>query len=234
MLIPSCIRQTEVISMSKVNSQRKGCKDVFNAFLVTVATYAGLFEFPVILATHEVPNKLIAFSKALSCKDFNQWVHFYEDDQLFERLWNNPKKYLDILKKYNGVILPDFSLYRDMPLAMQIWNIYRSRAIGHWLQINGVKVIPNIRYGDRRTYKISCDGISKNCIIAVGTHGTLKHVVDREIFVKGLDVVVRRLVPTVIVVYGAAPDYIFKKYEDSGIKIEKFSSEYATSRKEVV
>lgn len=125
-------------------------------------------------------------------------------------------------------------MYRDMPLAMQIWNIYRSRAIGNWLQKNGVKVIPNIRFGDRRTYRICCDGISNNCIIAVGTHGTLKHVVDREIFVRGLDVVIRRLEPTVIVVYGAAPDYIFKKYEDAGIKIVKFSSEYAVSHKEVV
>lgn len=220
--------------MSKINSQRKGCKDVFNAFLVTDATYAGLFEFPVILATNEIPNKLIAFSKAISCKDFNQWVHFYEDDQLFERLWNNPKKYLDILKRYNGVILPDFSLYRDMPFAMQIWNIYRSRAIGHWLQINGVNVIPNIRYGDRRTYRICCDGISKNCIIAVGTHGTLKHVADKAIFSQGLDDVIRRLEPAAIVVYGTAPDYIFKKYEDVGIKIVRFCSEYAASHGEVV
>ncbi|MDO4939250.1 MAG: DUF4417 domain-containing protein [Lachnospiraceae bacterium] len=220
--------------MSKINSQRKGCKDVFNAFLVTVAKYAGLFEFPMILATYKIPNRLIAFSKAISCKDFNQWVHFYEDDQLFERLWNNPKRYLDILKKYNGVILPDFSLYRDMPFAMQIWNIYRSRAIGHWLQINGVNVIPNIRYGDRRTYRICCDGISKNCIIAVGTHGTLKHAADREIFSEGLDIVIRRLEPSAIVVYGTAPDCIFKQYKDAGIKIVKFCSEYATSHREVV
>jgi len=220
--------------MSKINSQRNGCKDVFNAFLVTVATYAGLFEFPVILATFEIPNKLVAFSKSISCKDFNQWVHFYEDDQLFERLWNNPKKYLDILKKYNGVILPDYSLYRDMPFAMQIWNIYRSRAIGHWLQINGVNVIPNIRYGDRRTYRICCDGISKKSIIAVGTHGTLKHVADRETFSQGLDIVIRRLEPSAIVVYGTAPDYIFKKYKDAGIKIVRFCSEYAASHKEVV
>ena len=159
--------------MSRINSQRKSCIDVFNAFLVAFATYAGLFEFPIIKPTYDIPNRLIAFSKAISCKDYDQWVHFYEDDHLFERIWRNPQKYLDILKKYNGVILPDFSLYRDMPFAMQIWNIYRSRAIGHWLQSNGIKVIPNIRYGDRRTYKICCDGISKNCVIAIGSHGTI-------------------------------------------------------------
>lgn len=90
--------------MSLINSKRKGCRDVFNAFLVTLAYYAGIFEFPVIQPTHWIPNRLIAFSKAVSNTDYDQWVHFYEDDYLFERIWRNPKKYLDLLKRYNGVI----------------------------------------------------------------------------------------------------------------------------------
>lgn len=220
--------------MSRINSQRKSCIDVFNAFLVTLATYAGIFEFPCIKATYDIPNKLISFSKCISCKDHNQWVHFYEDDHLFERIWRKPQKYLDILKRYNGVILPDFSLYRDMPLVMQLWNIYRSRAIGFWLQVNGVKVIPNLRFGDRRTYRICCDGIEKHCIIAVGSHGNLKIVQDREIFLNGLDVVVKKLQPVAIVVYGAAPEKYFKKYIDAGIRIVQFDSSYATSHMEVV
>ncbi|MGN0420746.1 MAG: DUF4417 domain-containing protein [Acetatifactor sp.] len=220
--------------MSKINSQRKCCKDVFNAFLVPFATYAGLFEFPEIKPTFFIPNRLIAFSKAISCKDYDQWVHFFEDDYLFERIWRNPSKYIETLKKYNGVILPDFSLYRDMPLAMQIWNIYRSRAIGHWLQVNGIGVIPNIRFGDRRTYRICCDGIQKHCVIAVGSHGNLRIVEDRQTFLKGLDAVARYLEPSVIVVYGAAPEKYFQKYVDSGIRIVQFDSNFATSHKEVV
>lgn len=219
--------------MSKVNSQRKSCKDVFNSFLVVFATYAGIFEFPCIKATYLVPNEIIAFSKAISCKNYNQWVHFYEDDYLFERLWRNPRKYLGLLKKYNGVILPDFSLYRDMPFVMQLWNIYRSRALGHWLQFNGVRVIPNIRFGDRRTYRICCDGIEKHCVIAIGTHGNIRTIKDREIFLKGLDVVVKILEPKVIVIYGSAPEKYFKKYKDFGIEIVQFESNYAISHREV-
>lgn len=220
--------------MSRINSQRKSCKDVFNSFLVSVATYSGIFEFPEINPVFEIPNRLISFSKALSSKDYGQWIHFYEDDYLFERLWRDPQKYLGILKKFRGVILPDFSLYRDMPLAMQIWNIYRSRAIGYWLQVNGVKVIPNIRYGDKRTYSICCDGISRHGIIAVGSHGNMKHMTDRMIFLEGLDVVVRRLEPKVIVIYGAAPDKYFDTYRKAGIKIIQFDSDFAVSHKEAV
>ena len=132
------------------------------------------------------------------------------------------------------MILPDFSLYRDMPLVMQLWNIYRSRAIGHWLQINGIKVIPNIRFGDKRTFSLCCDGIEKHCVIALGTHGNMKHKADRDILLAGLDVVVKYLKPSVIIIYGTAPDRYFQKYIDSGIRIIRFESDYSASRKEVV
>ena len=176
---------------------------------------------------------MIAFSKAVSNTDYDQWVHFYEDDYLFERIWRTPRKYLDLLKRYNGVILPDFSLYRDMPFVMQLWNIYRSRAIGFWLQINGIKVIVNIRYADRRTYRCCCDGISKHCVIAIGTHGTIKNKEDRQYFCEGLAAVVKRLEPTVIIVYGSAPESIFGTYRDKGIKIIRFPSDCSSFHKEV-
>ena len=219
--------------MSRVCLQRKSCKDVFNAFLVRMATYAGIFEFPCIRPTYVVPRRLIPFSKAISSKDYDQWVHFYENDYLFERLWRRPRKYLEILKKYQGVILPDFSLYRDMPFVMQLWNIYRSRAIGHWLQINGINVIPNIRFGDKRTYRICCDGIAKHCVIALGFLGNIKCKADREIFLEGFELVVRLLEPSVVIIYGSAPAKYFQKYQEAGIRIVCFESNCTTSHKGV-
>ena len=120
-----------------------------------------------------------------------------------------------------------------MPYVMQLWNIYRSRAIGFWLQVNGIKVIVNIRYADRRTYHCCCDGISKHCVIAIGTHGTIKNNKDRRLFCEGLDIIVKKLQPSTIIIYGKAPDYIFNKYKQSGIQIIQFDSEFASSRKEV-
>lgn len=139
--------------MGKLKSEKRSGRDVFNAFLVSLATYAGLFEIPVIQPTCWIPSRLISFSKAVGCKDYDQWVHFYQHDYLFERLWRDPRRYLPILTRFNGVILPDFSVYRDMPLVMplvmslvmQLWNIYRSHAIGCWLQQNDVRVIVNVR-----------------------------------------------------------------------------------------
>ena len=217
--------------MSKSNCARSGCKDVFHAFLLKSANYAGELEIPVINPTTAIPNKLIPFSKAMRTDDYNQWVCFYEDDTLFERLWNSPRKYLPKLAKFNGIITPDFSLYRDMPLIMQIWNIFRSRALGHWLQDNGLEVVVNVRWGDRRTHFFTCLGAPKNSIIAIGSVGCIKLLEDRQHFVEGLDYVVKKLKPKTIVVYGAAPDYIFEQYKKQGIKVLQFDSETAKAHK---
>ena len=220
--------------MSQINSTRPGCKDVFHAFMVQNATYEGNIEIPCIKPETKLPEKLIPFSKAVGGTDCDAWVHFYEDDAAFERLWNNPLKYLPILKRYNGVIAPDFSLYRDMPLVMQYWNIYRSHAVAVWLQDNGVPVIANVRWGDERTYNTCCHGVPKGSSISVGSHGCIKLRQERGFFADGLAHIVRVLQPKTIIVYGTAPDTIFGQYKKDGIKILQFDSDYMVAhRKEV-
>lgn len=216
--------------MIKENKKRKGCKDIFKTFLVENASFDGSLEIPIIKKEFSIPNELIPFSKCISSKDHNCWIHFYEDDVMFERIWNNPEKYLNVLKRYNGVISPDFSLYRDFPLVMQQWNTYRNRAIGSWLQQNGIKVIPNLRFGDKRTYSFCCLGIEKGSVIAIGTHGTIKNKEDKAIFVEGLEFAISRIRPSAIIVYGSAPKDVFEKYSND-IKIYQFDSDFFKSRK---
>lgn len=219
--------------MTKVNSTRCGCRDVFHTFLVKNATYDSPLEIPCLQLEMQKPNKLISFTKALHSTDYDAWVHFYEDDASFERLWNRPNIYLPILKRFNGVISPDFSVYRDMPLVMQFWNIYRSRAIAFWLQENGLSVIPNIRFSDDRTYNLSCVGIKKHGVIAVGSHGCMKIFTERAYFQNGLNYVIETLKPTTLVVYGTTPQDVFNPYKEMGIEVLQFDSEFMQSRKVV-
>ena len=207
--------------------------DVFHSFLVENADYEGHIELPVIKTSDKLPKKVVTFSKAMtkSWTDFDCWVVFYEHDKEFERLWNNPKQYLDKLKKFKGVISPDFSLYRNMPLVMQMWNTYRGRAVACWLQNNGVEIIPNVRFGDERTFSFCFDGIEENKTVAVGTHGCIKRKEDKIFFKIGLARMVQRLSPKTIIIYGSAPDSIFKPYKDMGINILAFESEFSKSRK---
>jgi len=215
------------MSTIKLQSNRAGCKDVFKAFLVKNAKYEGELEIPVIKGIKDVPNKLISFIDAMknSTKDYNQWVHFYIDDFHFEKIWYRPKVFIKRLKKFNGVILPDFSIYRDMPLVMQYWNIYRSRAIGNYLQSNGIKAIVNIRYGDERTYECACLGAPHKSIIAIGTNGTTQNKIDRNFLDEGFDYIVKILDPKVIVIYGGITRHIQEVSDDKKIRIVNFRSE---------
>ncbi len=220
--------------MALKNSERSGCVDVFRSYLVTDAIFAGELEIPALQPVNELPASIKPFSQALSSNKADTWVHFYEDDAKFERIWNNPKRYLKALSRFEGVISPDFSLYRDMPLVMQYWNIYRSRAIAHALQSLGMSVIPNMRFGDSRTWDVCCLGIPHDSVISVGSHGNLKCVNDRRCFTQGLDYVVSKVHPRAIVVYGSAPESIFGKHKEDGIEIVAFPSEFARTHEKSI
>ena len=124
---------------------------IHNSFLIKTAQFVGEDEFPIIKREDSIPNRIITFSKILETKDFNQWVCFYENDEKFIRLWNNPKKYIKVLKKFNGIISSDFSLFWDMPLEWQRFYCFMGRCLSYWFIENGIKVIPNIRYGSRKS-----------------------------------------------------------------------------------
>ena len=162
--------------------------DVFHSYLVRTAFYAGEEEFPAIKSCNEIPNKIVPFSEAMKSNynDFDCWVCFYELDYLFLRFWNNPMKYLPKLKKFRGVISCDFSLYANMPLVMQKYHIYMGRALANWLIDNGIKVIPNVRLSDERTYKFGFDGLYKGDIIAIGTIGTTRKKEERDLVVNAI------------------------------------------------
>ena len=121
-----------------------------------------------------------------------------------------------------------------MPLVMQQWNTYRSRAIGHWLQENGIPVIANVRWGDERTYDLCCAGVPRKSTIAVGSHGCIKLVREREFFKQGLAYAVKKLRPQTIIVYGTAPDAVFDEYRKAGIRIIQFDSDYMAAHRKAV
>ena len=85
----------------EVIMKTKNENDVFHAYLVKEAFYDGIYEMPRIKPTNELPKNLISFSRAKGTNDFNRWMHFYEYDYKIEKIWNNSRKYLSMLQKYN-------------------------------------------------------------------------------------------------------------------------------------
>ena len=212
-----------------------GCNPEF----VKGAEFDGVFEMPVIKKPKKIiiPGKLVPFSKMEKGDPKTVAVCEYENDVEFKDLLINPDAYMAAIKKYQGFITPDCSVYRDMPLALQITNIYRSRAIGYYFQKHGVYVIPCVRWGDDRTYttrflpeKVAFLGVEKHSIVSVGSYGQLKDRVNRYYFEAGMEAMMETLEPEVVLVYSQMPDAIEEKYPDT--KFVEYLDWTSTVRKE--
>lgn len=137
----------------------------FRVSLVETAFFDGKFEIPHINAPNEIiiPSGMVPFSIRERSRNKKDFVCFYEHDVNFREILTNTEKYVDELKQYPGIITPDCSLYIDAPLCVQIADIYLNRAVGYYLQKQGIYVIPNIRWGDERTYREDFLG-EKGCV----------------------------------------------------------------------
>jgi hypothetical protein len=102
----------------------------------------------------------------------------------------------------------------DMPRAMKVWNIYRSRLIGHYLQSQGICVIPTVSWAERETYTFCFDGIEPGGVVAISTIGCIKDEYARSIWNDGVDYMIDKLKPTAILIYGQSIEHDFK-----GIKV---------------
>lgn len=99
-------------------------------------------------------------------------VHFYKDDYQFERFWNYPDKYIPILQQFGAVCSPDFSLYSDMPLAVQLFMHYKKHWLAAYWQAHGIRVIPTLCWCGEQSYDWCFDGEPRNAIVSISSHGT--------------------------------------------------------------
>lgn len=172
----------------------------------------GKYEIPVILPEEFDEStvrhtEIIPFNYALTEKrPAGKAVHFYIDDYQFQRVWKDPDRYIPILQKFDFVISPDFSIYSDMPEAMRIYNHYRKHWVAAYWQEHGIKVVPDICWGDERSFEWCFDGEPKNQIVAVSSVGCMKSQEGRELFIRGYEEMIKRLDPTWVIAYGKLPD----------------------------
>lgn len=203
--------------------------DGYSSYLVDGATFAGKYEIPELLRQEiDIPKGMIPFDKRhKENKDFA--VHFYMHDKTFRQVIKHAERYVGELKEFACVISPDCSLYRDMPLCLQITNTYMNHAVGFFFQKQGIKVIPNVRWGDERSYEFCFVGVPKNGMVSISTHGCIHSDENKHYFRIGLERMLLEVRPKIVLVHGPMPDEVFKDmlpkanfvHFDSYIKIKK-------------
>ena len=178
------------------------------------------WQMPVIYNDNFVPERLIGFNYAKTSEDKKTGIHFFIDDYQFERVWNSPEKYTDILAEYDCILSPDFSLYGDMPTPMKIWNIYRSRQIGAYYQSCGLKVIPTISWADESSYQYCFCGIPEGSIVAISTVGINKDTDAAECYRNGVEAMIAAIKPSKIILYGGHVECDYHGIETINFKNE--------------
>ena len=161
------------------------------------------------------------YAKSVKGKS-NKGVHFFLDDYQFVRLWNRPADYLSILKQFDFVLTPDFSLYNDFPVAMQIYNHYRKHWLGAFWEDNGIEVIPTICWSDDKSFNWCFDGEPVGGTVAVSSIGTQNSEQAKQAFMRGYNEMINRLTPDTIIFYGNVPD----ECRGNIIRIRPFSDKF--------
>ena len=197
--------------------------DGFNPELVRGARFDGIFEIPHIYTPNHIGrlNGFTPFSKRGFPPTSNEALCFFEMDIEFADVLRQPELYIEEFASFSALVPTDNSLYRDASLAVQIGNIYKSRAIGSYYQRNGSNVIPLVRWGDGRTYteilfpeKVAFAGIEKGSPVVVSTYGCIRGKENRRHFKAGLEAMVAEIEPSRVFVYGSMPGDVFRSVLD--------------------
>lgn len=190
---------------------------------------AGISPFPEWYADGGEPE-FMPWNLAATCYDpEDKGIHFYQDDYLFLRVWTNPDKYLGLLGQYKAVLTPNFSLYTDFPLAVQIYNHYRKHWLGAYWQSKGITVIPTITWSTRESYQFCFDGEPRHSIVSTTSIGTCRYEESRKLFLQGFEEMLARLMPETVLFYGILPTEAERMLEQGKIKtifIKKQTKDY--------
>ena len=169
----------------------------------------------------QVPGWLVPYRQRIRAKEpgtrgvhDDGCVHFFLHDYRFETVWNRPFKALEALAPYQMVLTPDFYLYRDWPLMLQLWNTYRNRWCGRFWQEEGFTVISIVSWSTAESYDFCFLGVPRRSVVAVSAVGVNLPTSSRQaadapleyrLFVDGFAEMVRRLEPAVVLSYGRLP-----------------------------
>lgn len=167
---------------------------------------------PAIDGADMAPERMVGFnySKTTTPEEkIGAACHFFVDDYQFERVWSKPERYVEHLRGFDCVLTPDFSLYMDMPDAMQAWNRYRSQALGLYWQRSGIAVIPTLSWAQPSSYAFCFDGVPRHATVAVSTVGVKGDADALAVWRDGMREAMRRLEPARVLLYGGDVGFDF-------------------------
>lgn len=171
-------------------------------------------ELPVKLYNHyekfDAKEYYLVMFNNLSYREKNMFnnncVGFFLDDFKFEDVYKKKdiwvQKFLDL--KVRSLLTPNFSIWYDEPLVLQILAWYKTQYCGRYWQEAGIKVIPTLNWGDASSYEFCFSGVPYGVPTACIQMTTIGNENEKKSFLEGLFEAKKKINFEKILIYGVS------------------------------
>jgi hypothetical protein len=158
-------------------------------------------------------------AKATDTNAAKKIVHSFCYDDVLNRAYNNPIKFLHRVAKYHAVASFDFSMHDEMDFRQILGATYDNRWIGAFLQTNGKRVIPTVGWVNKEYDDICFAGLRNGGTFMIATIG-VKNIMCSQCFLRGYFEMRQRFPDSRIIcvgdkINGMDSDVLFVPYDES-------------------
>jgi hypothetical protein len=170
---------------------------------------------------------------SLEDEEFEVAVHFFLEDYRFEPVWSTPRKGASYVRGVGAALSPDFSLYRDWLLALQVFNVYRNRWCGAYWSSLGVRIIPTVSWSDEDSYPFCFLGVEEGSAVAISSVGVdLDNAEERRLFTQGCTEMIERIQPATVMLQAEAfPDELLRESGLDTVELRKYPPRWSNIRR---
>lgn len=129
-------------------------------------------------------------------------VHHFVGDEHLSKIFTYPYRTLRKYSQYALLTTPDYSAYREMPQALQIFSVFTSRWVGAFWQAHGLTVVPSVTWSDVCSFSYCFSGLEQGGVVAVSTVGCRAPFEGRPAFIRGFEALVAHVAPRLVLCIG--------------------------------
>jgi hypothetical protein len=137
------------------------------------------------------------------------YMGFYTHDRHFEPFWEYPSYYVSRMMRVGmlGALTPNFSLFTNGPDALNVFNAYRAKWVGRYMQEVGIKIIPDVQPFrlDEWAIDLSCAGIPVGLPWLSFQGQSISGIGEETDYAEAMKLIIGKLKPKNLLVYGGNP-----------------------------
>ena len=207
----------------------KRSRDHFRLRYWQDAELVGSHQLPRLSKQQYIPHDVISFNERNQVSDpENHWLDFFIDDSLFEpywdaqefgvtensvvleQYWRRMNQYMSRVKRFGGVIAPDYSMVPEMHPDQSNWNCARSQISAWRLEQEGVPCVPVAMWRDVADLDWCFDAFAPDSSIAISTNGCHTTGWGKGLFLEGTKELCIQKHPYALIVCGTPFDELYE------------------------